>query len=134
MSDTGKQPSKPDYRAEICADIDACVSRMCCQPILFVGSGLSKRYASGPSWDELLAYLAKQCPLIDRDYAYYKQTYKNPLLIGEEFASLYQKWAWDSGKNQFPSDMFTGDVPVQAYIKYSISQYIKSLMPRSFQT
>src|ERR1700730_12745642 len=32
---------------EPAADIEACVSRMGCQPILFVGSGLSKRYFSG---------------------------------------------------------------------------------------
>jgi len=57
------------YRAAIRADIEACVSQMGCQPILFVGSGLSKRYFGGPSWDELLATLAKECPLIDKDYA-----------------------------------------------------------------
>ena len=50
---------------------------MGCQPIPFVGSGLSKRYFNGPSWDELLAYLAKSCPLIDKDYAYYKQALKS---------------------------------------------------------
>jgi hypothetical protein len=58
-------------------------------PILFVGSGLTRRYFSGPSWDELLAHLAAQCPPIEREYGYYKQTLVSPLLIGTEFARLY---------------------------------------------
>ena len=81
MADTGAEAIGLDYRAQIRADIEACVSSNGCQPILFVGSGLSKRYFSGPSWDELLATLAKQCPLIDKDYAYYKQTLKHPLPV-----------------------------------------------------
>jgi hypothetical protein len=117
------------YRAEITADIESCVSQMGCQPILFVGSGLSKRYFAGPSWDELLATLAKECPLIDKDYAYYKQTLKTQLAVGEEFARLYQQWAWDKGKNQFPADMFSDAVPVQAYIKYQIAHHVISLTP-----
>jgi hypothetical protein len=110
------------YRAEITADIESVVSKMGCQPILFIGSGLSKRYFSGPSWDELLAALAKECPLIDKDYAYYKQTLKTQLTVGEEFAKIYQQWAWDKGKNHFPAELFSDAVPVQAYIKYSIAR------------
>lgn len=119
----------PAYRAEITADIETCVSQMGCQPILFVGSGLSKRYFAGPSWDELLATLAKECPLIDKDYAYYKQTLKTQLAVGEEFARLYQQWAWDKGKNHFPADMFSDAVPVQAYIKVMIAQHVTSITP-----
>src|ERR1700731_1694079 len=102
MADAQHEARVTTYRAEITADIESCVSQMGFQPILFVGSGLSKRYFSGPSWDELLAILAKQCPLIDKDYAYYKQTLKHPLAIGQEFARLYQQWAWDKDKNRFP--------------------------------
>jgi hypothetical protein len=58
-------------------------------PVLFVGSALSRRYFSGPSWDELLAHLAAQSPPIEREYAYYKQTPVSPLRIGTEFARLY---------------------------------------------
>lgn len=77
----------------------------------------------------MLATLAKHCPLIDKDYAYYKQTLKQPLAIGEEFAHIYQRWAWDKGKNQFPADLFRDDVPEQAYIKYTIAQHLGALTP-----
>lgn len=117
------------YRAEIKADISACLLKMGCQPILFAGSGLSRRYFSAPSWDELLASLAKNCPLIDKDYAYYKQTLKSPLAVGQEFARQYQQWAWGKGKNQFPSDMFSDAVPEEAYIKYAIAQQLSEITP-----
>jgi hypothetical protein len=121
-----------DYQSLVTADIEACVARMGCQPILFVGSGLSKRYFSGPSWDELLAKLGQQCPLIDKDYAYYKQRLKQPSIIGEEFARLYQQWAWSKeGKSNFPGNMFSEAVPADAYIKYAIAQHLSSLTPKS---
>ena len=102
---------------------------MGCSPILFVGSGLSRRYFSGPSWDELLAHLAAQCPLIEREYAYYKQTLGSPLRIGHEFAMLYLEWAWDQGRNQFPDSLFESDTPPSAYIKYKIAEHLKAITP-----
>jgi hypothetical protein len=119
------------YRDKVTLDIKACVSKMGCQPIIFAGSGLSKRFFKGPSWEELLAILAKRCPLIDKEYAFYKQTLKHPLAIGEEFARYFQKWAWDKGKNQFPIDMFNDSISEQAYIKFVIAEYFKSITPSS---
>lgn len=121
--------SEDAYRAEISKDIESQVAQMGCQPILFIGSGLSKRYFSGPNWDELLSVLANECPLIDKDYAYYKQTLGTQLAVGQEFAKIYQQWAWDKGRNQFPAEMFSENVPVQAYIKYRIAKYIDKVTP-----
>ena len=67
------------YQVEVIADIAKVLGDAECQPILFVGSGFSKRYANGPSWEELLTALAEKCPLIDKDFAYYKQTYDGDL-------------------------------------------------------
>ena len=62
-------------------------------------------------------------------YAYYKQTLGSPLLIGKEFARLYQEWAWGQGKNQFPESMFASDVSPEAYIKYKIAEHLKTITP-----
>lgn len=120
-----------EYQSKIAADINSCIATLGCQPILFVGSGLSQRYFSGPSWDELLTYLAHKCPLITKDYAYYKQTIKDLPSIGEEFAKAYQEWAWGDGRKLFPDDMFTPETPPQLYIKYIIAEWFKSLTPTS---
>ena len=121
----------PSYQTVIAADISSCISKMGCQPILFIGSGLSRRYFSGPSWDELLAHLGKECPLIKKDYAYYKQTLKSHIAIGEEFARLYHEWAWELGREQFPENLFHDNVPFQAYIKYKIAEYLSAMTPEA---
>lgn len=58
------------YQEKITADVAKMIADASCQPILFIGSGFTKRYAKGPSWDELLGVLAKKCPRIDKGFAY----------------------------------------------------------------
>lgn len=119
------------YVEEISEDITETVKTMGCQPILFIGSGLSRRYMNTPSWDELLSHLALECPDIDKGLGFYKQSLKTLMKIGEEFARLYQAWAWDTGHNEFPSTLFKEDVTSQAYLKYKIATYLESLTPQS---
>lgn len=127
MDAASNQSNYSRYREETSEDISKIIEEFGCQPILFIGSGLPRRYLGAPSWDELLMHLAKECPLIDKDYGYYKQTLKSPLNIGELFAEKYQEWAWSSGRDQFPSEMFEPDVSNKAYFKYKVSEYIKSI-------
>ena len=37
------------YKDDVTDDIKTCIEAMGCQPILFVGSGLTKRYLNGPN-------------------------------------------------------------------------------------
>ncbi|EDU5545066.1 SIR2 family protein, partial [Salmonella enterica] len=74
------------YIEDVSDDIKTCLEGMGCQPILFVGSGLTKRYLSGPNWEELLQQLADECPNIDKRFAYYKQRYPELIDIGSVFS------------------------------------------------
>ncbi|QIL74025.1 SIR2 family protein (plasmid) [Diaphorobacter sp. HDW4B] len=120
------------YQEEVTADVAKILADAGCQPILFVGSGFSKRYARGPNWEELLTELAKKCPLIDKDFAYYKQTYSGDLKkIGSVFTDLYREWAWGKGRGEFPTDYFDASVPADIFIKHAIAELLKDLGPNA---
>jgi hypothetical protein len=119
------------YQAEVAEDVATILETASCQPILFVGSGFTRRYAQGPNWEELLAALAKACPLIDKDFAYYKQTYNGDLKkIGTVFTDLYRDWAWSTkGKNKFPDEYFTAAHTSDVFIKHAVAEQLKNLGP-----
>ncbi|WP_320534457.1 hypothetical protein [Robbsia andropogonis] len=118
------------YQDEVTQDVAQVLADAECQPILFVGSGFSKRYAGGPSWEELLNQLAKQCSLIDKDFAYYKQTYNGELKkIGSVSTDLYREWAWGTGKESFPVEYFDAAAPADIFIKHAISEQLNGLGP-----
>lgn len=119
------------YQAEMTADVIQCVESLSCQPILFIGSGLSRRYITAPSWEELLSYLAEKCPLIDKPLAYYRQSLGHPAAIGQLFAKIYHEWAWSTGREKFPSHLFQDNVSQSAYIKHAISERLAELTPAS---
>lgn len=119
------------YQEEVCADIAEVLANAECQPILFVGSGFSKRYAGGPNWEELLAMLAEACPLIDKDFAYYKQAHVSLQKIGSVFTDLYREWAWTKGKAEFPAEYFNANVPADIFIKHKIAEILGGLGPNA---
>jgi hypothetical protein len=129
VAEEGQQTRYQRYVEEISEDITETVQAMGCQPILFVGSGLPRRYIGAPSWDELLNHLAGQCPEIEKGLGFYKQSLKTPMKIGEEFARLYQEWAWGDGRDEFPETMFGEDVDAQAYLKFKVAAFLESLTP-----
>lgn len=118
------------YQEEVTADVAKIIADASCQPILFIGSGFTKRYAKGPSWEELLGKLAKKCPQIDKDFAYYKQAHGNDLMkIGSVFSQLYHEWAWNAGKNSFPPEYFEANAPSDIFIKHAIAEILAGLGP-----
>ena len=116
------------YISDISGDIKSCIEEMGCQPILFVGSGLTKRYLNGPNWEELLQQLANECPEIDRKFAYYKQRYPSLIDIGAVFTEKYNEWAWGDGEDNFPKELFEEGNPPDIYIKHSIANVFKKLL------
>lgn len=82
-----------DYRATVIDDIEETVARANCQPVIFAGTGLSKRYFDAPSWDGLLETLVEEHDGLDRKYGFYRQT-RDPTEVGQFLAERYAEWAW----------------------------------------
>jgi hypothetical protein len=122
-------PDYAQYQNEVRADVADTLQGAQCQPILFIGSGFSLRYASGPNWDALLTKLAEGCPNIDKDFAYYRQKYDGDLTkVGSHFAKEYFEWAWSKeGKKQFPPELFSAATPRDAYLKYKAAELLQDL-------
>ena len=116
------------YIKEMSDDISTCLDSMGVQPILFIGSGISQRYCEGPSWDGLLKTLSENCPVIDKEYAYYKQKHGNLIDVGTEFSEAYREWAWGKGKKEFPAELFTEEQPPEIYIKYKVAEHFESII------
>lgn len=123
-----------DYKTEISSDIRTILSAMAVQPILFVGSGASKRYFNGPSWEELLKKMAESCPTLDKEFAYYKQAHDSLIDVGSTVADAYREWAWSTGKKHFDKSLFDASQPSSAYLKSAVASHIASLLdPKSWK-
>ncbi|WP_394921485.1 SIR2 family protein [uncultured Robinsoniella sp.] len=121
------------YMEEIKEDVLTCLENMNAQPILFIGSGLSKRYFNAPNWEQLLIDLADMCPKIDKKYAYYKQSHSDNIEIGQVFSGLFMEWAWTDGNNEFNKDLFEEDMPSDIYIKYKIKEIFEKITPKTVE-
>lgn len=116
------------YKEDVSDDIKTCLEGMGCQPILFIGSGFTKRYANGLGWEELLRHLSDECPEIDRKFAYYKQKYSDLVDIGTIFAEKYNNWAWGSGDTVFPSELYEDGNSPEIYFKHTVAKFFKKLI------
>lgn len=110
-------------------DIATCLEIMGVQPIIFVGSGLSRRYFNAPNWEGLLIKMAEQCPEIKKEYAYFKQTSKNEINIGTAFADYYREWAWGEGRKEFAPELFGHAMPPEIYFKTKVAEYLSGITP-----
>lgn len=122
-----------DYKRIAIEELNECIEDMECQPILFVGSGLSKRYFGAPNWDELLGELTHLNPL-SKEYAYYKQTFRNNIDIGSKLSESFSEWAWSSGRDQFSPELFTADHAPSIFMKSKISEMLNAITPKTVDT
>lgn len=84
----------------------SCLRDLGCQPVLFLGSGLSQRYSSGPSWKELLSIAVAENPLIQDEFAYLLQAHGNLAEVGSALIAPYHKYAWSlKGSGAFPDNL-----------------------------
>lgn len=96
------------------------------QPIIFAGSGLSRRWVDAPSWRELLEWTITNCSEITQPIQFFLQQEKVLPRVASRISDAYQSWAWAAGRDNFPKILFESNVPPDIYLKHSIAQHIKS--------
>ncbi len=102
---------------------------MGCRPVLFAGSGLTKRYLDGPDWIALLREISKRVGVADDHFNFLCQRGdNNPIKIGTLVSEEVHSWAFGAGRNQFPSPYFEAGVDKDAFIKYLACQVVDELV------
>lgn len=112
------------------SSIKECLSNIECQPILFLGSGVSKRYFDAPNWNELLSLLTEQCP-IAKKFSYYKQKFGSSIKIGTELSEVYREWAWSDGQKDFLGEYFEENYNADIFIKSKIAELLDRMTPNN---
>ncbi len=102
-----------------------------CQPILFIGSGIPRRYFDAPNWSELLKYVFANVPLKDgKGYEYHYQDNNGDLIeIGTKLSEVVFDWAWGDGRSKFSDDLFGEDSEKDFFIKKFICSHLDSITP-----
>lgn len=102
-----------------------------CQPILFVGSGISRRYVGTPNWPELLKAMFGKLPAGGDAYEYNRQKFDDDMVaIGTVLADMAFEWAWKDGRDQFPEEYFSTKVSKDAFLKHLVCDHISTITPK----
>jgi hypothetical protein len=109
-----------------------CISDLGCQPVIFAGAGLSKRYLGAPSWIELLDSICNLNPRIEHSLAYYRQKYGSLLDVGEELIPAFHSWAWAEGRASFDDSLFDADSSQSDFLKCFVARYLIDSLPDGF--
>lgn len=105
-----------------------------CQPVLFVGAGLARRYIDAPDWEGVLRRILDILPEPKVTYEYLAQKFANDkVLIGSALSDAVFEWAWAEGKAHFPEVLFeSGNKTV--FIKHIVSEILVGLTPDEIQS
>jgi hypothetical protein len=121
--------SYQQYKEAVSANLKETIQRKSCQPILFIGSGFSRRFCKTPSWQGLLEYLAKACPEVKSEIAYHIQKGVSLPAIGATLAQNYHEWAWGAGRPTFPQEYFAPEASPDIFVKHKIAELLEPFGP-----
>lgn len=101
-----------------------------CQPILFIGSGFSRRYFDAPDWHSLLRAVLEKVSSDTSKYDYFYQKYSgDPIEIGSNIAQIVFEWAWSDGRDTFPVELFESGRPADSFLKHMCCEHILAITP-----
>lgn len=109
--------------------VKSCLSELGCQPIIFAGAGLSRRYINGPSWIELLESIATKNPKVTDSIAFLYQKHGSLLEVAEQLIPHFHAWAWSEGKPHFDAPLFLPNAYPSDFIKSFVAKHLAELLP-----
>ncbi|CAG9609139.1 SIR2 family protein [Pseudoneobacillus rhizosphaerae] len=98
------------------------------RPILFVGTGISRRYLDAPNWEELLKTLIEHNPNIKHPIGYFKQNSSSLPELASLLVDYYKDFAWEQFEEEiYPKDLYEGS-DKSLFLKYQIRKVFERLM------
>lgn len=120
----------PHYRQRADAAIRDAIAEKECQPILFVGAGLSRRYFGAQNWHDTLRACLSLISDGGKEYEYYFQRYHGDAIkIGTHIAERVHEWAWGAGRSFFPDSYFQVSGSADIFLKYIVAQNLIKITP-----
>lgn len=109
--------------------VDEALESFDCQPVLFIGAGLARRYIGAPDWDGALQVALSVMGDGAPPYSYFVQKFNdNKVLIGTEIGNLLFEWAWGEGKSHFSGDLFSSK-DRYIFLKDIIARHLSEITP-----
>jgi hypothetical protein len=114
------------YQAKNIEIVRALVSETGARPVLFLGSGISRRYLGAPNWLELLKAVATNAGATETQFNFLSQKAgSDPAKLGTLLVDVVHEWAWGTGRNNFPDTYFAADVDKSIFLKSLCAQHLK---------
>lgn len=111
--------------------IQAIVEEFDVQPVLFIGSGLPRRYMGAPDWEGALTFALKAMGNKSQPYSYFAQKFgDDKVKIGTAIADQVFEWAWGSGKDSFDTALFEGGSS-HIFMKSLIAKHLDAITPKT---
>lgn len=98
------------------------------RPILFVGTGISRRYIGAPDWKGLLNILIDRNSNIKYPLGYYLQDSKDLAEVASKIVDDYFKLAWENRSELMYPDKLYEYPDKSIFLKYTIADIIKNCM------